>query len=88
MIDLLLGRRHFQQCFQNCQRNADSNSTDCPERNDDVGVVSLTKLHDASFGLVDGCNVIVLPSMSTIRIDSEGSGGGRVKKTSDSKLMF
>lgn len=75
LIDLLLDRRHFQQCFQNCQRNADSNSTGCPERNDDVGVVSLSKLDDASFGLVDGCNVIVLPSMSTIRIDSEDSGG-------------
>ena len=75
MIDLLLDSRHVQQCFQNCQRNADSNSTVCPEHNDDVGVISLSKLHDASFGLVDGYKVIVLPSMSTIRIDSEDSGG-------------
>ena len=84
---ILLGCGNYQQCFQNCQRDADSNSTGYPERNDDVGVISLSKLHDASFGLVDGCKVIVLPSMSTIRIDSEDSRG-RVQKPSDSKLMF
>ena len=72
---ILLDGGKCQQCFKNCQRGANFHSTNCPERNDDVGVISLSKLHDASFGLVDGCNVIVLPSMSTIRIDSEYSGG-------------
>ena len=84
---ILLEGGKCQQCFKNCQRGANSHSTDCPECNDDVGVISLSKLHDASFGLVDGCKVIVLPSMSTIRIDSEDNRG-RVQKPSDSKLMF
>ena len=72
---ILLDGGKCQQCFKNCQRGANFHSTNCPERNDDVGVISLSKLHDASFGLVDGCNVFVLPSMSTIRIDLEDSGG-------------
>ena len=76
---ILLDGGKCQQCFKNCQRGANFHSTNCPERNDDVGVVSLSKLHDASFGLVDGCNVIVLTSMSTIRIDSEDSGGGQLR---------
>ncbi len=72
---ILLDGGKCQQCFKNCQRGANFHSTNCPERNDDVGVISLSKLHDASFGLVDRCNVTVLSNMSTIRIDSEDSGG-------------
>ena len=75
MIDLLLDRRHFQQCFQNCQRNADSNSTGCPERNDDVGIISLSKLHDASFRLGDECDVFVIHNMSANEMSAEDSGG-------------
>ena len=70
---ILLDGGKCQQCFKNCQRGANFQSTNCPERNDDVGVISLSKLHDASFGSVDGYNVIVFPSMSTIQIDSEDS---------------
>ena len=87
MIDLLLDHLHFQQCFQNCQRNADSNSAGSPERNDDVGVVSLSKLHDTSFGLSVLCNVFVISSMSANQKDLE-ENGEKVQKPGESKLMF
>jgi len=75
---ILLDSRYFQQCFQNCQGNEDHPNVECPESNVSVGVVCLKILHCASLGLVDECNVIVLPGISANQIDSEGSGGREV----------
>jgi len=75
---ILLDSRYFQQCFQNCQGYKNCGYVECPESNVSVGVVCLKILHCASLGLVDGCNVIVLPGISANQIDSEGSGGREV----------
>jgi len=77
-IDPLLDSRYFQQCFQNCQGYKNCGHVECPESNVAVGIVCLKVLHSASLGLVDGCNVIVLPGISANQIDSEGSGGREV----------
>ena len=71
---ILLGGGKCQQCFKNCQRGANSHSTDYPEYNDDVGVISLSKLHDASFGLSVLYNLFVVPSMSANQKDLEENG--------------
>ena len=71
---ILLDGGKCQQCFKNCQRDANSLSTDCPECNDDVGVISLSKLHDASFGLSVLYNLFVVPSMSANQKDLEENG--------------
>ena len=84
---ILLDGGKCQQCFKNCQRGANSHSTNCPERNDDVGVISLSKLHDASFGLSVLCNVFVISSMSANQKDLE-ENGEKVQKPGESKLMF
>ena len=71
---ILLGGGKCQQCFKNCQRGANSHSTDYPECNDDVGVISLSKLHDASFGLSVLYNLFVVPSMSANQKNLEDNG--------------
>ena len=65
---------NYQQCFQNCQREADSHSTGCPKRKDDEDVISLSKLHDASFGLSVLYNLFVVPSMSANQKNLEDIG--------------
>ena len=72
---ILLNGWYFQQCFQNCQGDKDHGDVECPESNIAVGGICLKVLHSASLGLVDGCNLIVLPVISANQIDSEDSGG-------------
>ena len=72
---ILLDCGHSLQHLKNCQRDANSHSADCPERNYDVGVISLSKLHDASFRLGDECDVFVIHNMSANEMSAEDSGG-------------
>ena len=70
----LLDGGKCQQSFRNCQKGANSHITDCPEGNDDVGVISLSKLHNASFGLSVLYNLFMVPSMSANQKNLEDIG--------------